>query len=289
MQKWHSECARLYVCELSTRSLMSHDSTFDVALHESFTYYFYIKKRWFEREICMPLELDVKWLYIWQDSLMWHPSTRIIHILSFKWKKKFESEYISECLFSRRLVSHDSTFGLRRWCDITLHLTWFIHVREKTCNTLQHTATHCNKLPHYKNCLAQQLITMHHHSTSDLIHSCTWNGLSNGAITHTSTSRIRISTCDMTHLCPLHPSMSTCDTTHLCPHHPSMSTCDMTHLCPHHPSMSTCYMIHLWFGLLRSVGSIKSYVSLAEYRLFYRALLQKRPIVLSILLIEATP
>jgi len=31
-------------------------------------------------------------------------------------------------------------------------------------------------------------------------------------------------------------------------------------------------------GWLRSVGSIKSYVSFAEYRLFYRALLQKRPI-----------
>jgi len=41
-------------------------------------------------------------------------------------------------------------------------------------------------------------------------------------------------------------------------------------------------------GLLRSVGSIKLYVSFAEYRLFYRALLQKRPIILSILLTEAT-
>ena len=30
-------------------------------------------------------------------------------------------------------------------------------------------------------------------------------------------------------------------------------------------------------GWLRSVGSIKLYVSFAEYRLFYRALLQKRP------------
>ena len=40
-------------------------------------------------------------------------------------------------------------------------------------------------------------------------------------------------------------------------------------------------------GWLRSVGSIKSWVSFAEYRLFYRALLQKRPIILSILRIEA--
>jgi len=42
-------------------------------------------------------------------------------------------------------------------------------------------------------------------------------------------------------------------------------------------------------GWLRSVGSIRLWVSFAEYRLFYRALLQKRPIILSILLTEATP
>jgi len=42
-------------------------------------------------------------------------------------------------------------------------------------------------------------------------------------------------------------------------------------------------------GWLQSVGSIKSQVSFAEYRLFCRALLQKRPIILSILLTKATP
>jgi len=42
-------------------------------------------------------------------------------------------------------------------------------------------------------------------------------------------------------------------------------------------------------GWLQLVGSIKLQVSSAEYRLFYRALLQKRPIILSILLTEATP
>ena len=36
-------------------------------------------------------------------------------------------------------------------------------------------------------------------------------------------------------------------------------------------------------GWLRLVGSIKLQVSFAEYSLFYRALLQKRPIILSIL------
>ena len=42
-------------------------------------------------------------------------------------------------------------------------------------------------------------------------------------------------------------------------------------------------------GWLRSVGSIKSQVSFAEQRLFYRPLLQKRLIFLSNLLTKATP
>ena len=40
---------------------------------------------------------------------------------------------------------------------------------------------------------------------------------------------------------------------------------------------------------LHAVGSLKLHVSLAEYRLFYRALLQNRPIILRSLPIEATP
>jgi len=42
-------------------------------------------------------------------------------------------------------------------------------------------------------------------------------------------------------------------------------------------------------GWLRLVGSLKLQVSFAEYRLFYWALLQKRPIILRSLLIVATP
>jgi len=42
-------------------------------------------------------------------------------------------------------------------------------------------------------------------------------------------------------------------------------------------------------GWLRSVGSFKLHISFAEYRLFYRALLQKRPMILRSLQIEATP
>jgi len=42
-------------------------------------------------------------------------------------------------------------------------------------------------------------------------------------------------------------------------------------------------------GWLRLVGSLKLYVSFAKYSLFYRALLQKRPIIFKSLVIVATP
>jgi len=42
-------------------------------------------------------------------------------------------------------------------------------------------------------------------------------------------------------------------------------------------------------GWLRLVGSIKLKVAFAEYRLFYRALWQKRPVILSTILTAATP
>jgi len=52
-----------------------------------------------------------------------------------------------------------------------------------------------------------------------------------------------------------------------------------------------CIRLHTWIdmGWLRLVGSLKLQVSFAEYSLFYRALLQKRPIILKALLIVATP
>jgi len=48
------------------------------------------------------------------------------------------------------------------------------------------------------------------------------------------------------------------------------------------------WYMQLWAGYA-FLGSIKLHVSFAEYGLFYRALLQKRPIILSILRSEATP
>ena len=63
----------------------------------------------------------------------------------------------------------------------------------------------------------------------------------------------------------------------------------------HHPSILQEAQTNLkrskyqHMGWLRLVGSLKLQVSFAEYSLFYRALLQKRPIILRSLLIVATP
>jgi len=54
-------------------------------------------------------------------------------------------------------------------------------------------------------------------------------------------------------------------------------------------NVSTFSDIERVMGWLRLVGSLKLQVSFAEYRLFYRALLQKRPVILKSLLIVATP
>ena len=60
------------------------------------------------------------------------------------------------------------------------------------------------------------------------------------------------------------------------------------HRHPHRVLYETLPFIH-GMGWLRSVGSMQLQVSFAEYCLFYRALLQKRLIILSILLTRATP
>jgi len=81
----------------------------------------------------------------------------------------------------------------------------------------------------------------------------------------------------------------------------SNSRCDLSHICriQDHKQRRTwlshiCSQISLshllsHMGWLRLVGSLKFYVSFAEYRLFYRAFLQKRPTIFRSLLIVATP
>jgi len=66
---------------------------------------------------------------------------------------------------------------------------------------------------------------------------------------------------------------------------------DISHMCAHilSPAPPSPPPPLTPIGWLRLVGLSKLQVSFAEYSLFYRALLQKRPIILRSLLIVATP
>jgi len=61
----------------------------------------------------------------------------------------------------------------------------------------------------------------------------------------------------------------------------------VSHVSMSHITHDKWHVSHM--GWLQLVGSIKLQVSSAEYRLFCRALLQKRPIILSIRLTKTTP
>ena len=61
---------------------------------------------------------------------------------------------------------------------------------------------------------------------------------------------------------------------------------DMTYV---YTRRDLCTLLLDAMGLLRSVGASKLQVSFAEFSLFNRALLQKRPIILRSLQVVATP
>jgi len=61
------------------------------------------------------------------------------------------------------------------------------------------------------------------------------------------------------------------------------------HRCWKSERMQQTHTQNILMGWLRLVGSLKWQVCFAEYHLFYRALSQKRPIILRSLLIVATP
>ena len=74
----------------------------------------------------------------------------------------------------------------------------------------------------------------------------------------------------------------------------STHMCGVPYSCVCHDSfIRVSWLIYMcdmkYMGWLRFGGALKLQVSFADYRLFYRALLQKRPEILKSLLIVATP
>jgi len=84
--------------------------------------------------------------------------------------------------------------------------------------------------------------------------------------------------------CKIHILQNTTGVHHNADHAECMLGCVFVRILLTH-----AYMANVWYWVVRSVGSFKLLVSFAEYCLFYGALLQKRPIIVSILLTKATP
>jgi len=138
------------------------------------------------------------------------------------------------------------------------------------CNTLQHTTTHCNTLQytawHVPNVLSvaedkhltvTHCITPQHFASHILLVRKSWRYVSR-CNTPTATHIALV----LTVAVDIHFAATHCNTL-------QHTTTRCNTYCPCFDSM----------GWLRSVGSIKLYASCAEYCLFCRALLQKRPII----------
>ena len=130
------------------------------------------------------------------------------------------------------------------------------------CSALQHTATHCNALQH----------TAAH--CSSLQHT----------VAHCSTLQLTAAHCNTLQPAAIHYLMSP-DTCWLFPAVQGSFYClsakrEREALSPVFLAADDNSFHRLsTMGWLQSVGSIRLQVSFAEYRLFYRALLQKRPII----------
>ena len=176
-------------------------------------------------------------------------------------------------------------------CDITHCNT--LQLIATHCNSSQHTATHCNTPA---LCVPSPTHMRYNNGHMDiyLSHtSCVTPHVLHPIICYTS------SCVTPHHVLHLIMCYTSCVTPHVL--HPIMMLhpimCYTSCVTPHvlHPIMSytSCVTstrnICIRMGWLRLVGSLKSYVSFAVYRLFQRALLQKRSIILRSLLLEATP
>jgi len=153
------------------------------------------------------------------------------------------------------------------------------------CNTLQHNATHCNTLQHiatvsqYYYAFAQvpKIPAATHCNT--LQHTAAHCNTLQHTATHCNTLQHTATHCNTLHSYP-------CITMHL-------------HKCPIYPQHNPIFLQEYWqqvpqglyifMGWLRLIGSLQVQVSFAEYRLFYRALLPKRPALFRSLLIVAPP
>ena len=150
----------------------------------------------------------------------------------------------------------------------------------KSCNTLQHTAIHCNTLQHTATHCDTLQHTATHCDTLQLPETC-WSMLQH-TTPHCNTIEVRV--CEYWALLHIHPQkrpIHTAKESNTYSKEPNTHSTRAQYIQQKSPIDLMCVY---WALLPILAGSLKS-----EYRLFYRALLQKRLIILRSLLIVSSP
>jgi len=197
----------------------------------------------------------------------------------------------THCNALQHTTTHCSTLQPCHLGHCEHHLRLMLHIVMR-CNALQHTATHCNTLQH----TATHCNTLQHTAThcNTLQHTATFSSRASRASLEACAAVLKSANQLHAHI---HICVCVCVCVCTCAWE-SMHTytymcvcvcerereCVYAYSCAEVPKLIICSM-----GLLHLVGSLKSKVSFAEYHLFNRALLQRRPIISRSLLIVATP
>jgi len=165
-----------------------------------------------------------------------------------------------------RCIMNDSYVGNVCWLTKTPYLDFFLKI---WCSKkFPHTRLQSSRCTHAnESCHTYEL--SHGARTNDSCHTYSHTPGSGGSsCTHTNE---KCQTYEVSH------DARTNESCHTYSHTPGSGGSRCTHI----------FLLRM--GWLRLVGSLKLYVSFSEYRLFYRALLQKRHVSLRSQLIVATP
>ena len=138
------------------------------------------------------------------------------------------------------------------------------------CNTLQHTATSCSTVQHSLP-LATQL-------TQEIFKSLLNTRLTQEILERLLCTQLTTACCSVLHCvavcCSVLQCVAVCCSVLQC-----VAVCRVKEGAARCWSQLLFYCVHCHLGWPRLVGSIELKVSSAEYRFFYRALSQKRPII----------
>jgi len=176
---------------------------------------------------------------------------------------------------------------IRSLCSAKLHTHTHTHIHTHTYIHLTHTHAHT-------------LSVIDRITTVKSLHAFSRNAWLSGP---SSTSNVPVThccSCTATHCNEFQRTVTHCNHCNTLQHTATHCNTPLSRLLSKSNILVTELIVYVYvyvyiyvyvcvMGWLRLVGSLKLYVSIAEYSLFYRALLQKRLIILRSLLIVASP